>query len=176
MLLLDEPLSALDPFLRVQMRERAARLQRRLGIVFVHVTHSQDEAMALADLVVLMNNGPDRAGGHAAPGCSTQPRTAFVARFIGGHNVIATDMGPIAVRADRLVLRRPTAGTNAALEGVVKSVEYQGTFVQLAVDATGGREVSAMLDESTFDQLPFAPGDAVAVSWGENDVHHLKAA
>ncbi len=56
-LLLDEPLSALDPFLRVKMREELKALQTRLGISFIHVTHSQDEAMALADLVVVMNHG-----------------------------------------------------------------------------------------------------------------------
>src|SRR6202051_3659720 len=56
-LLLDEPLSALDPFLRVRMREELKRLQRRLDISFVHVTHDQDEALALADLVIVMDEG-----------------------------------------------------------------------------------------------------------------------
>ncbi len=56
-LLLDEPLSALDPFLRVRMRTELKRLQGELGITFVHVTHSQEEAMALSDLVVVMNGG-----------------------------------------------------------------------------------------------------------------------
>ena len=56
-LLLDEPLSALDPFLRVRMRAELRRLQKQLGIPFVHVTHGQDEALALADLVVVMNKG-----------------------------------------------------------------------------------------------------------------------
>jgi len=56
-LLLDEPLSALDPFLRGLMLEELKRLQRELGITFIHVTHSQDEAMALADLMVVMHEG-----------------------------------------------------------------------------------------------------------------------
>ncbi len=56
-LLLDEPLSALDPFLRIRVRAELKRLQKELGISFIHVTHSQDEAMALADLIVLMNGG-----------------------------------------------------------------------------------------------------------------------
>src|SRR5215475_14578848 len=56
-LLLDEPLSALDPFLRIKVRAELKRLQKELSISFVHVTHSQDEAMALADLIVLMNRG-----------------------------------------------------------------------------------------------------------------------
>ena len=68
-LLLDEPLSALDPFLRIRMRaELQATGRRSCGMTFVHVTHSQEEAMALADKVVVMNSGPHRAGGHAARG------------------------------------------------------------------------------------------------------------
>ena len=85
-LLLDEPLSALDPFLRVRMREELKRLQLELGITFVHVTHSQDEALALADLIVVMKDGViEQAGSPRA--VFNAPRTAFVARFIGGHNL-----------------------------------------------------------------------------------------
>ncbi len=86
-LLLDEPLSALDPFLRVKMRAELKRLQRELNITFLHVTHSQQEAMAVADLVVVMNNGEiDQA---APPrDVYNAPGSEFVARFIGGHNVI----------------------------------------------------------------------------------------
>src|ERR1700748_2543455 len=62
-LLLDEPLSALDPFLRTKVREELKRLQRELGITFIHVTHSQDEAMALADLMVVMEDGRIRQAG-----------------------------------------------------------------------------------------------------------------
>ena len=62
-LLLDEPLSALDPFLRIKVREELKRLQRELGITFIHVTHSQDEAMAMADLMVVMEDGVIRQAG-----------------------------------------------------------------------------------------------------------------
>ena len=77
-LLLDEPLSALDPFLRIKVRAELKRLQKELGISFLHVTHSQDEAMALADLVVLMNDGSDRAGGRRRARYSTRraPRSS----------------------------------------------------------------------------------------------------
>jgi putative spermidine/putrescine transport system ATP-binding protein len=90
-LLLDEPLSALDPFLRVRMREELKRLQRELGISFIHVTHSQEEAMALADLVVVMNDGQIEQFG-APREVYNQPTTAFVARFIGGHNVLSGNL------------------------------------------------------------------------------------
>ena len=86
-LLLDEPLSALDPFLRVRMRAELKRLQQELGITFVHVTHSQEEAMALADTVVVMNDG--RIEQAASPrDIYNEPATRFVAQFIGGHNVL----------------------------------------------------------------------------------------
>ena len=84
---LDEPLSALDPFLRVQMRVELKRLQTELGISFIHVTHSQEEAMALADLVVVMNHGRIVQSGPPQL-VYRQPRTEFVARFMGGHNVL----------------------------------------------------------------------------------------
>ena len=86
-LLLDEPLSALDPFLRVRMREELKRLQTELGITFIHVTHSQEEAMALADTIVVMDMGHIEQTGPPRE-VYNGPRTTFVARFIGGHNVI----------------------------------------------------------------------------------------
>ena len=89
-LLLDEPLSALDPFLRIKMRAELKRLQKELGITFVHVTHGQDEAMALADLVVVMNQGRIEQAGTPRE-VFNAPATEFVARFIGGHNIIALD-------------------------------------------------------------------------------------
>lgn len=103
-LLLDEPLSALDPFLRVRMREELKRLQTELGISFVHVTHSQEEAMALADLVVVMNEGRIEQFGSPRE-VFERPASVFVARFIGGHNVLngivtANDAGRAIVTGD----------------------------------------------------------------------------
>src|SRR5208337_2764543 len=92
-LLLDEPLSALDPFLRVRMRAELRQMQKRLGIPFVHVTHGQDEA--LAHLVVVMNKGRIEQAGSPRE-VFEKPATEFVARFLGGHNVIGTPAGPIA--------------------------------------------------------------------------------
>src|SRR6202043_3577394 len=79
-LLLDEPLSALDPFLRVRMRAELRQMQKRLGIPFVHVTHGQDEALALADLVVVMNKGRIEQAGSPREGF-VGPATEFVARL-----------------------------------------------------------------------------------------------
>src|ERR1700754_1352189 len=124
-LLLDEPLSALDPFLRLRMRTELKRLQRELGISFIHVTHSQDEAMALADIVVLMNAG--KIEQQSSPrDIFNHPRTEFTAKFIGGHNVIAVGEETFAVRVDRLLLKRAGDTINGlSIAGVVSEVEYQ---------------------------------------------------
>ena len=87
-LLLDEPLSALDEQLRIQMRTELRRMQRELGITFVHVTHTQLEAIALADIVVVMEKGHIK---QAAPAQEVyaQPRDRYVAEFLGGQNVFS---------------------------------------------------------------------------------------
>jgi putative spermidine/putrescine transport system ATP-binding protein len=87
-LLLDEPLSALDEYLRLQMRSELRRMQRDLGITFIHVTHTQPEAIALADLVVVMDQGHIEQAA-SAQDVYTKPHTAYVARFMGGQNVFA---------------------------------------------------------------------------------------
>jgi putative spermidine/putrescine transport system ATP-binding protein len=87
-LLLDEPLSALDEQLRVQMRQELRRMQRELGITFIHVTHTQLEAIALADIVVVMEKGKIKQAG-AARDVYAHPRDRYVAEFLGGQNVLS---------------------------------------------------------------------------------------
>jgi putative spermidine/putrescine transport system ATP-binding protein len=87
-LLLDEPLSALDEFLRLQMRGELRRIQNEFGISFIHVTHTQMEAIALADMVVVMDQGQIEQAGSARE-VFDRPRTPYVARFIGGQNVLS---------------------------------------------------------------------------------------
>jgi putative spermidine/putrescine transport system ATP-binding protein len=177
-LLLDEPLSALDPFLRIRVRTELKRLQKELGISFLHVTHSQDEAMALADLIVVMNHGRIEQAGTPRE-VFNLPRTAFVAQFMGGHNVIATDRGKIAVRADRLKLLADGA-PHARLSGTVRGVEYQGTHVQVTLAATdadaAAAELTATLDEAEFDAIALEPGQRVAIDWNDKDIHPLSEA
>ncbi|MDO8251059.1 MAG: ABC transporter ATP-binding protein, partial [Rhodoferax sp.] len=100
-LLLDEPLSALDPFLRIQMRAELRRWQKMLGLTFIHVTHSQEEAMALADVMVVMNQGLIEQVGSPHE-IYNRPASEFVARFMGGHNVLDLPGGKIGVRTDHM--------------------------------------------------------------------------
>ncbi|MGD9738936.1 MAG: ABC transporter ATP-binding protein [Bauldia sp.] len=200
-LLLDEPLSALDPFLKIRMRQELKRLQLDLGISFIHVTHSQEEAMALADLIVVMNNGRIE---QAAPPREVfdRPATPFVARFMGDHNVIAGKVGAdgrsvevaesasfaipeaeagaiggpaaIAVRADRVQIGG-TPAPGFGFTGLVANVEYRGQRVQVGIAAPGIDEFSVLLPESTFFGAPLKRGDAVPVHWSPPDVHVLGA-
>jgi len=94
-LLLDEPLSALDEYLRLQMRGELRLMQRELGITFIHVTHTQLEAIAVADLLVVMDQG--RIGQAAsAEEIYSVPRSAYVARFMGGQNVLSGKVASVA--------------------------------------------------------------------------------
>ncbi len=94
-LLLDEPLSALDEYLRLRMRGELRRMQKELGITFIHVTHTQLEAIAVADTVVVMDQGRIEQAG-TPHDIYTAPSTAYVARFIGGQNVLSGIVASIA--------------------------------------------------------------------------------
>ena len=178
-LLLDEPLSALDPFLRVRMRVELKRIQTELGLTFIHVTHSQEEAMALSDLVVVMNAG--RIEQAADPRTVFErPATAFVARFIGGHNVIRLPEGLVAVRADRM--RLGGGAGPAALSARVVAVEYQGTSVHVGLDADGLERIpenpsalTAILSDVDFAARPLRLGDMIPVGWDASAAHPLDA-
>jgi putative spermidine/putrescine transport system ATP-binding protein len=168
-LLLDEPLSALDPFLRAKMREELKRLQRELGISFIHVTHSQEEAMALADLAVVMDHG--RIVQAAPPReIFLRPVSAFVARFIGGHNVLTRGGQPISVRTDRCHLDASTQGPR--LDGHIRALEYLGNAVRVVVVAADGTEAEALLPETATAPALGAPA---TLTWSPADEHVLAA-
>jgi len=173
-LLLDEPLSALDPFLRVRMRAELRRLQLSLGIPFIHVTHGQDEALALADLVVVMNRGKIEQSGPPRE-VFEKPATEFIARFLGGHNVIDTPAGKIAVRADRVQVL-PNGSNAARIKATVSGVEYQGSTYHVALEGGGAADLTAITSDAAFSQLPVAIGEEVGLAWDEEDIHALSPA
>jgi len=170
-LLLDEPLSALDPFLRVRMRSELRKLQKELGISFVHVTHGQDEALALADDIIVMNNAVIEQAGPARD-VFNAPKTRFVAQFMGGHNVVALPAGHFAVRTDAVSV---TAPQNGAIEGHVTAIEYQGTHVSLSARITGDQEVTALIPDTIFFDTPKYPGDRIGLHWNPSEQHKLTA-
>ncbi len=166
-LLLDEPLSALDPELRIRMREELKRLQRELGMTFVHVTHSQEEAMALADLMVVMDAG--RVVQAAPPReVFERPATAFVARFIGGHNVLPGGNRLVAVRADKCRLGPSPGGQ---VSGPVVAVEYQGAVVRVVVQHGDADEATVLVPDHEFHAAPIAIGEPATVGWSAEHAH-----
>jgi putative spermidine/putrescine transport system ATP-binding protein len=166
LLLLDEPLSALDPFLRIEMRSELKLLQRQLGITFVHVTHSQEEAMALADVILVMNDGKVEQQGSPIE-LFTKPRNTFVARFIGGHNVIESEGLPVSIREDRIKL---TPGGSDKVTGV----EFLGSVVRLKVISNRG-PLTVVQSDMEFTKSKLDLGDQVKASWSKKDQLQLDA-
>ena len=157
------------------MREELKRLQRELGISFIHVTHSQEEAMALADLMVVMEDGRIRQSGSPRE-VFERPSSAFIARFIGGHNVLPWQNGMIAVRADHCTLDgRGRPGDGPRLTGRVAVVEYQGAIVRVALATDTGVEAAALLPDHLFYRHPVEPGDVATITWPPNAAHALQA-
>ena len=182
-LLLDEPLSALDPFLRIQMRAELRRWQKELGLTFIHVTHSQEEAMALADTMVVMNQGQIKQVGSPHV-IYNRPATEFVARFMGGHNVLTTAAGKIGVRNDQINVTPIAAALPESAHtkrAVVTDVEYQGTYVLLGLQNPGTShtasttaDLSVMLSEAVYSRQPHRLGDDVQLSWAPEAAHALQ--
>lgn len=170
-LLLDEPLSALDPFLRIRMRSELRKLQKELGISFLHVTHGQDEALALADEIVVMNNATIEQAGPARD-VFNAPKTKFVAQFMGGHNVINLPDGDVAIRTDAVSM---TTVENGRIEANVVAIEYQGTHVSILTKIAGDQEVTALIPDAAFFAQPHNPGDQVGLLWDQTSQHQLTA-
>ena len=119
------------PFLRVRMRAELRRFQKQLGIPFIHVTHGQDEALALADLVVVMNKGRIEQIGTPRD-VFEKPATEFVARFLGGHNVIATPpaRSPCAPTASRSAARERRRRHDARLVAAVRASNTRARHIR----------------------------------------------
>ncbi len=100
-----------------------------------------------------------------------RPSTAFVARFIGGHNVVTTKDGPIAIRADRC--RLGANGADPQFAGKTINVEYLGSLVRVQVASETGHEAAALVPDHLFFAAPVSPGQPVTLSWSAADAHAL---
>jgi ABC-type Fe3+/spermidine/putrescine transport system ATPase subunit len=159
-LLLDEPLSALDPQLRKQVRAELKDLQRRVGITFLFVTHDQEEALSMSDLIAVMNAGSVEQTGTPEE-VYRRPKTRFVASFLGAMNWINNcGLRPEALRISRTVVddSRPAVVTSSTFLGSVMHVE-----ARLATGETCTAQVS------TNGGAPFLPGDSVHLCWNPSD-------
>jgi spermidine/putrescine transport system ATP-binding protein len=184
-LLLDEPLGALDLKLRKQMQLELKGIQHELGLTFVHVTHDQEEAMTMADAIAVMNHGRIEQLGEPTE-LYERPATAFVAGFLGVSNLLAgrvtvpdrvrLDAGAevgaptggrtgdvrVGVRPEKLRLGPPQKGENT-LSGTVKETAYVGVATQYVV-STGAGDLVVYAQNSDGTRA-LRPGDVALLSW-----------
>ena len=168
-LLLDEPLGALDLKVRKQLQIELKRIQEEVGITFVYVTHDQEEALAMSDRVVVMNLGRIEQEG-APREIYDAPATRFVADFIGETNFVQRDDRLVAVRPERIRLGSPAEGA-AGVPGEVVTTMVVGPAVQCLVRLDDGQEV-LVREQRTNDGVgaeSFREGDRVLAVWSEED-------
>ncbi|MEM8752226.1 MAG: ABC transporter ATP-binding protein [Pseudomonadota bacterium] len=167
-LLLDEPLGALDLKLREQMQEELKSLQRRIGVTFVFVTHDQGEALSMADRVAVFSEGRIRQVG-TPKDVYDRPTTPFVADFVGSSNVLPPALAERLCGAARHASLRPEAIRLAGdgLEAEVLGVTYLGAATRLSVTADGAR-LTVLLGKGA--DVP-AAGERVRLTWDPADLH-----
>lgn len=174
-LLLDEPLGALDLKLREQMQTELKALQRQLGITFLFITHDQHEALSMSDRIGVFNNGRlEQVGTPQA--IYNQPATRFVAEFVGAANVFDGARAREIAGVDSVMLRperiRLGASPQARLSGAVIDAQYFGSFSRVRVD-WAGEAISVDLNPELHPELP-TPGDTVHLHWQADAVHPLQ--
>lgn len=194
-LLMDEPLGALDKKLRIDMQNEIKSIQRRLGITTIYVTHDQDEALTMSDRVVVMRGG--RIEQVAAPtvlyGC---PATRFVAEFIGAANLLSVRVAGVAanslvrtdsglafeilgssyrtgviltaiIRPERILIAPATDGAGL-FDGSIEEASFGGGLWRYHIRLHTGDRLLAT--ETNLGRSPFKAGDAVTVAWSAHDV------
>jgi len=165
-LLLDEPLGALDLKVRKELQIELKRIQEEIGITFVYVTHDQEEALAMSDRVVVMNGGRIEQIG-APHEIYDTPATEWIAGFIGDTNFIRVNGKEVAVRPERLRVRVGGEG----VPGTVATTMVIGPAVQCVVRLEDGQEVLAREQRSGARAgiEALAEGERVSVSWADDE-------
>ena len=162
-LLLDEPLGALDLKLRQEMQVFLKSLQRELGMTFIYVTHDQEEALTMSDHLAVFNNGEIEQVG-SPDEVYARPRTEFVAGFVGTSNIVERGGRRISIRPERIRLDGP--GEPATVVEVV----FVGAFIRILVDTDAGDRLTVVRqnDGSTIE-----PGTRVHVGWHPEDAYEI---
>ena len=170
-LLLDEPLGALDLKLREEMQVFLKALQRDLGITFVYVTHDQEEALTMSDRLAVFNEGRIEQLGTPAD-VYEHPQTEFVAGFVGVSNVFERDGRRITIRPEKIHM---SEGDGAGESGIVREVVYVGSVTRYFVDLDAGGELVVVrqnLETSSQDVLE-ARGKRVRLEWKPEHTYAL---
>ena len=206
MLLLDEPLSALDANLVIRMQGVLIRLQKELGITFVYVTHSQSEAFAMADRVVIMSQG-DIAQVGTPKDIYRAPANRFVAEFVGRNNILTGKVDQVGaqaisiltpsgrfsakppeheiqtgqdasfvVSADLVSLSRDMPEDENKVQVTLISEEFIGSVVTLFLESSDGHDFKVQMQEREVLNLDLAADQTVWLSWSTENAHILEGA
>jgi putative spermidine/putrescine transport system ATP-binding protein len=172
-LLLDEPLGALDLKLRQEMQSFLQALQRDLGITFVYVTHDQEEALTMSDRLAVFNAGQIEQVGSPAD-VYEHPQTEFVAGFVGVSNVLVRDGRRFTIRPEKI--RMVDEGAGEGEPGTVREVVYVGMVTRYVVDLdTGGELVVVRQNLETSSQEALAEqGKRVRLSWRPEHTYEIE--
>ncbi|MFY9238808.1 MAG: ABC transporter ATP-binding protein [Roseovarius sp.] len=143
-LLLDEPLGALDKKLRVEVQEQLKDIHRRVGTTFIYVTHDQEEALSMSDRIVIMRDGAIEQVGTPTE-LYERPATQFAASFLGKSNFIEQNGQTHALRPEKIDLRTGRGHPDARSHGVIRSITYFGSMQRIIV-ATEAGEIEVDID------------------------------
>jgi putative spermidine/putrescine transport system ATP-binding protein len=171
-LLLDEPLGALDLKLRQEMQVFLKALQRDLGITFVYVTHDQEEALTMSDRMAVFNDGRVEQLGSPAD-VYEHPQTEFVAGFVGVSNVLDRDGRKITIRPEKIHMRDNDGG--AGEPGVIREVVYVGMVTRYVVDLDSGGELVVIKQnlETSSQQALEDRGKRVRLEWKPEHTYEI---
>jgi putative spermidine/putrescine transport system ATP-binding protein len=179
-LLLDEPLGALDLKLREEMQVELKAIQRDAGITFLFVTHDQEEALTMSDRVAVYNAGRIEQVGTAVE-VYESPATAFVAGFVGTSNLLTSaaaqaisgDHGVFSIRPEKLRIGGTPLVDELSAEGTVVEVVYVGAATRVIVDLDlGGRLVA--LQQNTSSEAPVRRGQRTSLHWRREHMYQLQ--
>jgi putative spermidine/putrescine transport system ATP-binding protein len=168
-LLLDEPLGALDLKLRQEMQIELKRIQQEVGITFVYVTHDQEEALTMSDRVAVFNQGRIEQLGPPAE-VYEHPASAFIAGFVGVSNVIERNNRRYTVRPEKILVldaaTEPRQGAHVE-DGIVRDVQYVGPVTRYYVVLDRGGELQALAQnlEETSSEVFASEGRRVRLEW-----------
>jgi len=177
-LLLDEPLGALDLKLRQEMQIELKRIQQELGITFVYVTHDQEEALTMSDRLAVFSEGRIEQVGAPAD-VYEHPATEFVAGFVGVSNVIERDGARFTVRPEKIHVRAegdPAEGGVASETGTIREVVYVGMVTRYVVELDRGGELMVVrqnLETSSQDALE-ERGRRVRLEWRPEHTYRIE--
>ena len=162
-LLLDEPLGALDKKLRVEVQEQLKDIHRRVGTTFIYVTHDQEEALSMSDRIVIMRDGAIEQVGTPKE-LYERPINRFTASFLGKSNFIDQGGKTYALRPEKIDLRAGADLADARMRGSIRSVTYFGSMQRIIVETEAGAEIEVDIDVWR-NQAQLAEDDQVSLHW-----------